>query len=126
MPVPSATQLSIARDVNGYPIQTSDIGLPFTNLTQSFLLVQNTYSNIFVPEGNAEKMLVLIEYTPFIDVWVTGDGTVPVIPTTTLLVSTQQLNPHARLVHAGDNLRFLTGSGSSVWVNLSYYQVLNP
>lgn len=116
----TATLCMLGRDSGGYPIQTNEIALPFTTLSQSLPLTANTVASLTVPVGPTTRMLALIKYDGSESVWVQNGATptltIPVAPET----STKELAPHCRIVTFGDVLQFITAQ-TGVTVNICYY-----
>lgn len=117
-----ATQCMLARDWGGYPVQTSNIALPFSTLSQSIPLTANVLSTITVPANPATRLLALFRYTAGSDVWVQGDNySVLAIPVA-LEVSTKELNPESRIVTVNQTIQLITAD-TGVIVNITYYQL---
>jgi hypothetical protein len=120
----TAAPCLLGRDNGGYPIQTSDIALPFPNLTQTFELTQNMVTTVTVPAQPATRMYAKIKYTANIDVWVEGDALhTAAVPSTSIGVGTQELCPESRIVSQGQTIQFITGSATACWVSISYWML---
>ena len=114
----------LGRDNGGYPIQTSNVALPFPMLTQTFELTQNDVTTITVPAQPATRMFAKLNYTAGIDVWVEGDSLhTAAVPSTSVGVGTQELCPEARIVNQGQTIQFITGSDTPCWVSISYWML---
>lgn len=114
----------VIRDVGGYPIYSSGVGLPFPIMGDSFLLSDDTLFSLTVnANANAKNMLAIINYTYGADVLVTGSGQDPLVPEESLVTQAQEISPRARTVVPGQVLKFVSLSTNPVYVSISYYSL---
>ena len=119
-----ALPLQITRDIQGFTTTGGQTGRDFPTLVQRFELTANTVFNINVPTGNGNKLVAFFSFTKAADVFVQGSSSPTLaFPTGTADSNLSELNPIARIVYPNQALQFLT-SGSTVYVTISYYEVL--
>jgi hypothetical protein len=108
------TTFTIAKDNNGFP----SYGIAFTVDNQQVILSENVAQSIVLPTTYPFYM-VIFNYTPGSDVWVSPFG-VATLPTGTFASTTSQLNPMERVVPGGTTLSFITDD-TDVEVGVSWY-----
>ena len=130
MPIP----LTTTRDINGYQTTGSQSGRRFSDLTQYFELSATpaTVTSVTVPPNpnptfGGSRMLACFEfYDPAGNVpgvWILPAATPTLgLPSGTVTVGTQELNPQNREVNPGQVLQFIS-SAASVQISIAYYAI---
>jgi len=119
-----ALPLYIVRDIQGFVTNGSQMARNFPNNVTRFELTANTPFVTTVPTDQGAKLVAYFSFNKAADVFV-QPGAAPTLafPTGTADHNVNELNPIARIVTAGETLQFLT-SASTVYVTISYYEVL--
>jgi hypothetical protein len=114
---------SAVEGVNGF-------GAPICNKIFSANLAAATNTTLTVPSESAmgnfpstseAKILAVFQYAPGTSVWVAKGVTAAVPAGAGFAATSSELNPPAKVVHAGDVLNFISTAGAIV--SVAFYQI---